>query len=218
MEKSIREIRQKLKDSKKFWGTLPYNLCNNTMDSVNESARCWSGIELGIYNESTVLNQALNTESNRTLSTSRQTNKIATEMYYLKQATENLRKASSGQDVIWAETEKEISTDKGPVDDDDFDITSGDGSGDGSGEFAGPTTYSESKNNSNKSINFVTSTENILTFNPSTDDIKSSEPTRYGTTKKPKKSSAPKQEMSLRKALFLYLFPIYVTWFSVIFD
>lgn len=223
LEKSIKEIKQKLKESKKFWSTLPYHICNNTVMSArtDESTNCWNGREIGTYKHPITSNHASNPEFDKKLSTSRQTNVVATEIYFLKIAIENLKKAYLGQDVTWTETDKFVTMEKGPIDDDDFDIMSGDGSGDGSGETIEPTTTSSTSKYSSKSSSFVPPTERPPTFNPSPDDdIDSSEPTnKHDTTKKPKKSGAPKkEEMSLRKALFLYLFPIYMTWFGVIFD
>lgn len=224
LEKSIKEIKQKLKESKKFWSTLPYHICNNTVISAttDESTNCWNGKEIGTYKHPITNNHASNPEFDKKLSTSRQTTAVTTEIYFLKIAIDNLKKAYVGQDVTWTETDKFVSMEKGPIDDDDFDIMSGDGSGDGSGETIEPTTTSSTSKYNSKSSSLVPSTERPLTFKPSTDDddIDSSEPTnKHDTTKKPKKSGAPrKEEMSLRKALFLYLFPIYMTWFGVIFD
>lgn len=44
MDKLIKDIRQKVKDSKKFWSNLPYQMCNNEdlIASSNMDKKCYS--------------------------------------------------------------------------------------------------------------------------------------------------------------------------------
>lgn len=47
MDKLIKDIRQKVKDSKKFWSNLPYQMCNNEDLIANMDKKCWSSKEDG---------------------------------------------------------------------------------------------------------------------------------------------------------------------------
>lgn len=44
-DKLVKDIRQKVKDTKKFWYNLPYQICNNEefAASPNSDANCWNG-------------------------------------------------------------------------------------------------------------------------------------------------------------------------------
>lgn len=44
-DKMVKDIRQKVKDSRKFWSNMPYQLCNNEEFSAPSSsdANCWNG-------------------------------------------------------------------------------------------------------------------------------------------------------------------------------
>lgn len=45
IDKQIKDIRQKVKDSKKFWANLPYQTCNNQEIAAHSSmdGQCWNG-------------------------------------------------------------------------------------------------------------------------------------------------------------------------------
>lgn len=45
MDKLVKDIRQKVKDSKKFWSNLPFQICNHEEFSAPPSvdANCWNG-------------------------------------------------------------------------------------------------------------------------------------------------------------------------------
>lgn len=44
LDKLVKEIRQKVKDTKKFWSHLPYTACNNDDFAVaGNSDNCWNG-------------------------------------------------------------------------------------------------------------------------------------------------------------------------------
>lgn len=45
LDKLIKDIRQKVKDSKKFWSNLPHSMCNNddVFDSSINHDNCWNG-------------------------------------------------------------------------------------------------------------------------------------------------------------------------------
>lgn len=45
LDKLVKDIRTKVKDSKKFWSNLPYQICNNdeVAASPSNDANCWNG-------------------------------------------------------------------------------------------------------------------------------------------------------------------------------
>lgn len=44
LDKLIREIRQKVKDTKRFWSNLPYTACNSEeLPMAADSDNCWNG-------------------------------------------------------------------------------------------------------------------------------------------------------------------------------
>lgn len=44
LDKLVKEIRQKVKDTKKFWSHLPYTACNNDeFAAAGNSDNCWNG-------------------------------------------------------------------------------------------------------------------------------------------------------------------------------
>lgn len=45
MDKLVKDIRQKVKDSKKFWSNLPFQICNHEDFSVPPGieGNCWNG-------------------------------------------------------------------------------------------------------------------------------------------------------------------------------
>jgi glypican 4 (K-glypican) len=45
LDKLIKDIKQKVKDTKKFWSNLPYTMCNNedvSVGTINQD-NCWNG-------------------------------------------------------------------------------------------------------------------------------------------------------------------------------
>lgn len=44
LDKLVKEIRQKIRDSKQFWVYLPYQLCNNGLVvPLSNTKECWNG-------------------------------------------------------------------------------------------------------------------------------------------------------------------------------
>jgi glypican 4 len=50
LDKLIKEIKQKVKDTKKFWSNLPYSACNNEeLPTAGNSDSCWNGQSVNRY-------------------------------------------------------------------------------------------------------------------------------------------------------------------------
>lgn len=48
LDKLVKDIRQKVKDTKKFWSNLPFQICNNDEFAAPPSsdANCWNGVSV----------------------------------------------------------------------------------------------------------------------------------------------------------------------------
>ncbi len=57
MDKLVKDIRQKVKDSKKFWSNLPFQICNHEDFSVppGKETNCWNGYTIDRW----VVNQTI---------------------------------------------------------------------------------------------------------------------------------------------------------------
>lgn len=56
IEKLIGEIRKKAKESRGFWGNLPYRICNNMgVDSRENNQQCWNGTHVSGYDDDFLL-------------------------------------------------------------------------------------------------------------------------------------------------------------------
>lgn len=51
LDKLVKDIRTKVKDSKKFWSNLPYQICNNDdiAASPSNDMNCWNGNKIDRY-------------------------------------------------------------------------------------------------------------------------------------------------------------------------
>lgn len=51
LDKLVKDIRTKVKDSKKFWSNLPYQICNNeeVAASPSNDMNCWNGNKIDRY-------------------------------------------------------------------------------------------------------------------------------------------------------------------------
>jgi glypican 4 (K-glypican) len=108
LERLIKEIKMKVRDTRQFWEHLPYQYCNNMSAPVSSGGKCWNGTDLGEY------------RANSTVKASTTRSPVVSEQaYVLQMFTDKLRKAYQGEEV-------EI------IDDSEDSL---DGSGSGSGDF-----------------------------------------------------------------------------------
>ncbi|KAK5646746.1 hypothetical protein RI129_005210 [Pyrocoelia pectoralis] len=119
LEKLIRDIKQRVKDSRQFWSQLPYQMCNNEAVPPTFEGNCWNGTALGRYQET--LEQTTSSPSSPPV--------LNQQMFILQALISKLQAAYQGQDVDLADD---------TVDSDDLPNVSGSGSGmgliDGSGD------------------------------------------------------------------------------------
>ncbi|XP_024941407.1 glypican-6 isoform X2 [Cephus cinctus] len=202
LDKLVKEIRQKVRDSRQFWVYLPYQLCNNGLVvPPSNTKECWNGTHVDKYIypvSSDGESQNLNPEVRA--STFRPTI-VREQIFALATITNRLRSAYSGQDVDWIDTEETwYGSGSGSGDDEDDDRITDDEDGfaeKGSGYEPQPVPekpYVPPEEIEPPKVN----TEHKVTSN----------------TTRTTDSGASRQKMSLSRALTTYLFPIVVMWFG----
>ncbi|XP_030386316.1 glypican-6 [Scaptodrosophila lebanonensis] len=251
LDKIVRDIRQRVKDYKKFWSNLPHSLCSNDDIAASSDAdgMCWNGHTIDRYMHSVTTELGTNPEFSGNPASTRQTAQISTQLFHLKNAINHLRNAHNGQDVDWSEqeepylgsgggsgsgseddedddegsglgpfepshkpdTEKPVGRDDDDdEDDDDEDVHRG-GAGGGAG---GPVTTYTSRPNVDHDTNpldhdtHITHDHNELNRSEDNADLDEGNDADDAT-----RSSAP-EKMTLRRALFVYLLPLYMAWFG----
>uniref|UniRef100_A0A1A9X327 Glypican-6 n=1 Tax=Glossina brevipalpis TaxID=37001 RepID=A0A1A9X327_9MUSC len=255
LDKIIRDIRQRIKDLKKFWSNLPHQFCNNDEISSSSDAdgMCWNGHTIDRYMHSITTEHGSNPEFPGNPSKERQISQVATQVFYLKNAVTHLRNAYNGQDVDWSDqdepyfgsgsgsgggsddeddnegsglgspftpTHNPDQTDRPPlrvnnVDDEDENVIEerthkggtnigGGGGGGGGGSGGNIQTYTSRPHSPHDT--------NTLDEEDGDDGHETIEDDDYGI----KGSGSPGIgiKMSLRRALFMYLMPLYIAWFG----
>lgn len=105
----VKEIRQKIRESKRFWANLSASTCNGRNDpSMNSSTEsCWNGTGVGSYNKPVSTNRT-NPEfpSSIVTITSRQSFAMGGPTRLVRFATTQLKNAFNGEEVQWAEGKK----------------------------------------------------------------------------------------------------------------
>ncbi|KAK4880546.1 hypothetical protein RN001_008692 [Aquatica leii] len=119
LETLIKDIKQRVKDSRQFWSQLPYQLCNNEAAPPSFEGNCWNGTALGRFEEKAEVTTPA-PPSSPTLNQ---------QIFILQALISKLQAAFQGQDVDLADD---------TVDSEDVPSISGSGSGmgfiDGSGD------------------------------------------------------------------------------------
>lgn len=216
MDKLIKDIRKNVRESKKFWSNLPYQVCNLNEDLAaqpNNDMQCWNGRGIGHYPHQIVTDMQTNPEfaTNPVLS-DRQNSIIAGKLFILKTLISQLRTAYNGLDVEWVDQEETPEYGSGSGSGEEFDDT---GSGLGPTDDiiiprTNPTDHTSAPHEPN--IVMVDPAANVTS---ETADDSGNKITHTGTsiTDGSTISSAPSQ-MSLTRALFTYIFPIVMAWFG----
>ncbi|XP_055907997.1 glypican-4 isoform X2 [Eupeodes corollae] len=138
LDKLIKEIRQTVKQSKKFWSNLPYQICNNEDIAAlsDEDNNCWNGHTVDRYMHSvTTEHGSSNPEFPGNPTSTKQQSSVTSQLFYLKTAISHLRNAYNGQDVEWSDQEPYFGSGSGSgggIDDEDDDD---EGSGLGPGSY-----------------------------------------------------------------------------------
>ncbi|XP_054270695.1 glypican-4 [Macrosteles quadrilineatus] len=207
LERLVRDIRSKVKDTKQFWARLPYQACNNDPyvagGKVNDS--CWNGQATGSYPH-VVMGDGLSNQQNNpevAVDVSRPNSLLNEQIFALKTITSKLKNAYNGMDVEWIDIEEFSSgsgSGEGPVDED-----SEDDSGSGMGF---PT---------ERTVNRPDNVPDPVRPDPGNDQDNQLHPMedriRYNVSSTGT-SAHQTQRMSLSRALVSYLVPVVVMWFG----
>ncbi|XP_039964863.1 glypican-6 [Bactrocera tryoni] len=248
LDKLVREIRQRVKESKKFWSNLPHQICSNDEISTSSDVdgMCWNGHTIDRYMHPVTSEQSRNPEFPGNPATTSQTSQVATQLFYLKNVINHLRNAYNGQDVDWSDQEDALygsgaGSGAGSDDEDDDE-----GSGLSGGPFTPPHMKPTDRPGSMPANNIDDEDEEDVEERRITDSSHTTRPKYPGSVgagvetaaggdtnsidededadddndlNEEKSGSgsagaktAPK--MTLRRALLLYLLPLYMAWFG----
>ncbi|XP_076621150.1 glypican dally-like isoform X1 [Colletes latitarsis] len=210
LDKLVKEIRQRVGDSRQFWVYLPYKLCNDGLVvPPSNTKECWNGTHVDKYIYPVSSNgetQILNPEVR---STGPRPTIVRDQIYALTTITSRLKSAFNGQDVDWIDTEETVWT------------GSGSGSGDGTDEDSPLTDdedgFKEGSGYEPKSSPPETPKQSQPPVHPEVvpprvDNVPNTVNNNNGTSTAD--SGASRQKMSLSRALTTYLVPIVVMWFG----
>nr|3ODN_A Chain A, Dally-like protein [Drosophila melanogaster] len=105
LDRIVRDIRQRVKDYKKFWSNLPHSVCSNEdiASSSDVDGMCWNGHTIDRYMHSITTEHGSNPEFTGNPASTKQTAQMASQLSHLKNAIVHLRNAYNGQDVEWSE-------------------------------------------------------------------------------------------------------------------
>ncbi|KAL7021750.1 hypothetical protein ACKWTF_012006 [Chironomus riparius] len=209
LDKLVKEIRQKVKDTKKFWSNLPYTACNNDdFTPSRDNDVCWNGVGINRY---------IPSKSNDTMPT-RQSQIVAQQLFTLKTTINHLKNAYNGNDVEWPDnddgSEESGSGSGSGIDDEDDD----DGSGIQIVDPESPVTFSTetppsgtrpSNNNNNIDLN---TNNNDMNFN-TIDETKEDSDPDIDETREAKTSTAS-SSWKTKRLIFTYFLPIVMAWFG----
>ncbi|XP_076657141.1 glypican dally-like [Halictus rubicundus] len=140
LDKLVKEIRQRVRDSRQFWVYLPYQLCNDGLVvPPSNTKECWNGTHVDKYIYPVSSNgetQSLNPEVR---SSGPRPTIVRDQVFALTTITNRLKSAYNGQDVDWIDTEDTdwngsgsgsgggIDEDKNPLTDDEDGFNEGSG-------------------------------------------------------------------------------------------
>ncbi|XP_071439873.1 glypican-6-like [Hetaerina americana] len=232
LERLVKDIRQKVKDTKFFWTNLPYQICNDDKVAANpvKDEMCWNGTTKARY-EPDITGQGMSNQFNNPevqVYMDKPSSLIGEQLFTLKSITSNLKNAYNGLDVDWLDYEE--SSDGG----------SGSGSGDGDEatddedglvESSGDSSYPEVDNTPRPGIHggvgpFHPSIPGItgrppppiITEVPIRVDSATHTPTPPTSGAGPRRPIIPSHPASVPGEVKAYLFPIVVMWFGSLFS
>ncbi|XP_064552294.1 glypican-6 [Drosophila montana] len=245
LDKVVRDIRQRVKDYKKFWSNLPISICSNEdiAASSDVDGMCWNGHTIDRYMHAVTTEHGSNPEFSGNPASTRQTAQMSTQLFHLKNAITHLRNAYNGQDVDWSEHEEPYvgsgaGSGSGSEDDEDDDEGSGLGPFEPSHkpDVEHPSVHVDSDNDddedTNPSVTTHTSRPNVDDKNPlvhtthvthdhndldepsNGDDDEDDDTAHNSSTDGATRTSNAPEKMTLRRALVVYLLPLYMAWFG----
>uniref|UniRef100_A0A1B6FAD6 Glypican n=1 Tax=Cuerna arida TaxID=1464854 RepID=A0A1B6FAD6_9HEMI len=202
LERLVKDIRMRVKDTKQFWARLPYQTCNSDPSVANGKVNetCWNGQSIGSYTHSVTGDGLSNQQNNPEVAVdvSRQNSLLNEQIFALKTITSKLKNAYNGMDVEWIDIEE---------------FSSGSGSGDGS-------EGDDTEEDSGSGMEFPTERNRPEPVpDPGNDQDNQLHPLDDSGKVRHNVSSSgssvlSSQRMSLNRALLSYLVPVVVMWFG----
>ncbi|XP_016966541.1 glypican-6 [Drosophila biarmipes] len=248
LDRIVRDIRQRVKDYKKFWSNLPHSVCSNEdiASSSDVDGMCWNGHTIDRYMHSITTEHGSNPEFNGNPASTKQTAQMSAQLSHLKNAIAHLRNAYTGQDVEWSEQEElpyagsGAGSGSGSEDDEDDDEGSGlgpfepshkpeverpsvDADNDDDEDTGGrlPTHTSRPVSGVDDKNPLVHTTHFDQDHNDLDEDHRQDEDEdddldggHGGSGANDNRSSDAPEKMTLRRALVVYLLPLYMAWFG----
>ncbi|KAI8037796.1 hypothetical protein M5D96_009297, partial [Drosophila gunungcola] len=252
LDRIVRDIRQRVKDYKKFWSNLPHSVCSNEdiASSSDVDGMCWNGHTIDRYMHSITTEHGSNPEFSGNPASTKQTAQMSSQLSHLKNAIVHLRNAYNGQDVEWSEQEElpyagsGAGSGSGSEDDEDDDEGSGlgpfepsnkpdverpsvDADNDDDEDVGGrphmpthtsrPTSGGDDKNPLIHTTHFDHDHNDLDEEHRQEDDEEDSDG-GHGDSEAnggdDNRSSDAPEKMTLRRALVVYLLPLYMAWFG----
>uniref|UniRef100_A0A182SJR9 Glypican n=1 Tax=Anopheles maculatus TaxID=74869 RepID=A0A182SJR9_9DIPT len=108
IDRMVKDIRQKVSNSKRFWTQLPYMLCNNedNAEQPTSDASCWNGTAVDRYQPKIVAGETDNNpEFPNKMFQSRPSTIVQQQLFILRTAISHLSNAYIGHDVEWNDQE-----------------------------------------------------------------------------------------------------------------
>ncbi|XP_058056102.1 glypican-6 [Anopheles bellator] len=108
IDRLVKDIRQKVRDSKRFWAQLPYMLCSNeemAEQKMNEDT-CWNGTAIDRYRPVVPPGDpSYNPEFSNKVYQTRPSTVVQQQLFVLRTAINHLGNAYVGHDVEWTDQE-----------------------------------------------------------------------------------------------------------------
>ncbi|XP_076682288.1 glypican dally-like [Andrena cerasifolii] len=215
LDKLVKEIRQRVRDSRQFWVYLPYKLCNDGLVvPPSNTKECWNGTHVDKYiypvssnGETQILNPEVRSSGPRPTI-------VRDQIFALTTITNRLKSAFNGQDVDWIDTEETEWNGSGSgsgdsTDQDNTTTDDEDGFKEGSGyepKLSPPETPKQSPP--------AVHPEAVPPRVDVDPKISTSNNNNNSNSTSTADSGATRQKMSLSRALMTYLVPIVVMWFG----
>ncbi|XP_014472366.1 PREDICTED: glypican-6 isoform X2 [Dinoponera quadriceps] len=206
MDKVVKEIRQRVRDSKQFWVYLPYRLCNDggLVVQPTNTKECWNGTHVDKYRYPVASDGESQKNNAEVRSVGPRSTIVRDQLYALTTITNRLKLAFNGQDVEWMDSEETY-------------FGSGSGSGDGS--------FTDDEDGFKESSGYGPPEPEPPKQQPppvvhevETPPRMKIEPKNVGANNVNNQTNAEngasRQKMSLSRALTTYLLPIVMMWFG----
>ncbi|XP_065075788.1 glypican-6 [Ochlerotatus camptorhynchus] len=223
IDRLVKDIRQRVKDSKRFWSNLPYMLCNNEEVAASPSSdgSCWNGHTVDRYLHGIASESEKNPEFPNRSAGSRQSAIVQQQLFTLRTAISQLRNAYNGHDVEWTDQE-----------DNYYGSGSGGGSGfdeeDEAGSGLGPWDVEERHRSGMPDYPIGVSKSDISGSNSGNNEIdytshqnvpgvEGGSSSSGGTSSTTGSGSSRAPPISITRALLQFFLPLVIAWFGGLF-